>query len=320
MISGGMGDADITLRHIVRQHPEALVQALGVQGRVEIVGWLDTQVTALERRLDKALGLRLDGALRAVHVEFEYKLTKGIGRRLYEYQALFHLGCSRDAPDKPVPPIESLVVVLTGRKKPRPADARHRTGWPERRWSGLRYRVDAVYQRTVEELRARGSTLWLVFTPLARDATIEAVRSVIEELRARVSDREELADLYAALLVMADVDPWGHTLREEIAAMLESRSKDLIEVSKTLRDAFDRGILKGREEGIERGIEKGRQEAVEKMLYRLFMRRLGRAMTEREQQALAARAHTQDPEEVEDRALSLEGEALAAWLLDSSAK
>lgn len=307
-----MGDADITLRHILRQHPEALIQALDVKGRVEIVGWLDTQVTAVERRLDKALGLRVEGELRALHVEFEYELATNMGRRVYEYQALFNLGCSREAPAEPAPPIESLIVVLTGRTKPWPADGEHRTSWPERKWSGIHFQIDAVYQRTIEELRSRGSVLWLVFTPLARDATLEAVRRVVEDLRARVPDVEELADLYAALLVMADVDPWGYHLREEIAAMLETGSKDLIEVSKTLRDAFDKGI--------EKGIEKGRREGIEKMLRRIFMRRLGRALTEREQQALEARARAQDPEEVEDRALSLEGEALAAWLLDPSAK
>jgi hypothetical protein len=78
-------------------------------------------------------------------------------------------------------------------------------------------------------LMARGSVLWLVFVPLARDATVEAVRRVVAELRARVSDPAERADLYAA------------------------------------------------------------------------------------------RARVQDPEEVEDRALALEGEALAAWLLDPNA-
>ena len=312
-----MGSADITLRHIVRQHPEALVDAMGIDQPVEIVGWLDTQVTALERRLDKALGLRVAGELRALHVEFEYELIASIGRRLHEYQALFSLGRMPGAPDAPAPPIESLVVVLTGRKKPWPPYGRHRTGWPEQRWSGLHYRIDAVYQRTVAELRARESVLWLVFVPLARDATRAAVREVIGELRARVKDPEELGDLLAALLMMADVDPWQYRFREEIAAMVEETSVDLMQVSKTLRDAFEKGI----EQGIEKGIEKGRRETALELLRRLFVQRMGRPLTELEQRALAERT-ARDGDgtfDAQSHALSLEGEALAAWLLDPRA-
>jgi hypothetical protein len=96
----------------------------------------------------------------------------------------------------------------------------------------------------------------------------------------------------------------GYNLREEIAAMLQDEGMELIKASKTLRETFQKGEKKG----------------IEKMLRRLFLRRLGRPLTEEEQQALVARARVQDPEEVEDRALSLEGEALAAWLLDPNAR
>lgn len=61
------------------------------------------------------------------------------------------------------------------------------------------------------------------------------------------------------------------------------------------------------------------REGVERMLRRLFARRVGRELTQAEQQALSARAHAGDPEAVEDRALTLEGERLASWLLDPNA-
>jgi hypothetical protein len=301
-----MGTADITLRHIVRSHPEALVQVLGIaiERRVEVVGWIDTQVTALERRLDKALGLRIDGELRALQTEFEVALrVERMDRRVCDYQAMFRLGRSVQAPAQPRPPIESLVVVLTGRRKPWPKVRRVRISWPEGKWAGHRYRIDAVYQRTVAELMARGSVLWLVFVPLA----VEAVRRVVAELRARVSDPAERADLYAAFLVMASLDPWGYHLREETAAMLQDDYSEMLKASATVREWYGQGV------------KKGRRQAIETMLRRLFLRRLGRPLTEQEQQALVARARVQDPEEVEDRALALEGEALAAWLLDPNA-
>jgi predicted transposase YdaD len=321
-----VGSADITLRHIVRSHPEALVEAMEIQARVEVVGWFDTQVTALERRLDKALVLRMDGALRALQAEFEVTLRIAqMDRRVREYQSLFHLGRSAGDPEQPQPPIESVVVVLTGRRKPWPTVRKVRISWPEGRWAGHRYRIDAVYQRTVAELMARGSVLWLVFTPLARDANVPALRKVVAALRARVADPAERADLYAALLVMAELDPWGYAMRKEIEAMLQDDDgMQLIRLSKTLSDAFARGKEEGVEEGVKqgvkKGVKKGRRQAIETMLRRLFLRRLGRPLTEEEQQALVQRARQQDPEEVEDRALSLEGEALAAWLLDPEAR
>jgi hypothetical protein len=98
--------------------------------------------------------------------------------------------------------------------------------------------------------------------------------------------------------------------------MLQDESMELIKLSPTLREAFEEGEKKG----IEKGVKKGRRQAIEMMLCRLFSRRLGRPLTEQEQRALVDRARVQDPQEVEDRALSLEGEALAAWLLDPNAK
>ena len=145
-----------------------------------------------------------------------------------------------------------------------------------------------------------------MFVPLARDATAEAVRRVVAELRARVPLFEERAEMYAL----------GYHLREEIEAMLQDEGMDeLFKVSPTLQRTFEQGKKKGREEGLQKGLQKG----IELMLRRLFVRRLGRPLTEMEQRALSGKARKQDPGAVEDRALSLEGEALAAWLLDPNA-
>ncbi|AUX23213.1 uncharacterized protein SOCEGT47_037360 [Sorangium cellulosum] len=58
-----------------------------------------------------------------------------------------------------MPPIERVSVVLSlGRRRRLPATAERRAAWPGRPCSGSHFRVDAVYQRTVGELRARGRT------------------------------------------------------------------------------------------------------------------------------------------------------------------
>jgi flagellar biosynthesis/type III secretory pathway protein FliH len=135
------------------------------------------------------------------------------------------------------------------------------------------------------------------------------MRAVVKEMRARVPRDDERADLFAALLVLAEVDPWGHTLRKEIEAMLRESTFDMMTVSKTLRDAYEAGQREGIEQGLEKGIEKG----VERMLRGLFAKRLHRALTARERKVLAARA-TSAPDEAQEKVLALEGEALAAWL------
>jgi hypothetical protein len=296
-----MGDADITLRHLSRRHAEAIARTYA-SGAIEIVRWADTQVTAVERRLDKTLLVRRARRLHALEIEIQYRYERDLPDRVHEYQGLCRMAFRDAQPAVPPPPMETVVILLTGRRAPWPRERALRTGWRGRKFSGTRFRIDAVYQRTVAQLVARGSPFWLAFTPLARDATPEAMRRVVAMLRAQVPDADARCDLLAALLVLADVDPWGHTLRPEIQAMIDQEPTDLIKISKTLRDAYDLGAR----EGLEKGIQQ--------MLRDLFATRLNRALTARERKALSTRA-AQNPKQAQKQALALEGEALAAWLL-----
>jgi hypothetical protein len=65
--------------------------------------------------------------------------------------------------------------------------------------------------------------------------------------------------------------------------------------------------------------EMGAQEMAQHMLRSLFAKRLHRALTAREDAALAARAASA-PEEAQDKVLALEGEALATWLLSDTGR
>ncbi|MFO0755344.1 MAG: hypothetical protein U0359_02560 [Byssovorax sp.] len=317
-----MGDADITLRHITRRYAEALARPYVPEGPLEILGWADTQLTALERRLDRTLLVRLGGKAHALGIELEYRYEPDLPDRIHEYQGLFRMAQRAERSAERPPPIESVVILLTGRRAPWPEEKSLRTGWRGRRFSGTRFRVDAVYQRTVAELEARASPFWLAFAPLARDASATRMRAVIDSIRRDVPPTEDRWELFAALLVMADVDPWGHNLRKEIEVMIRREPVDMIQVSKTLRDAYERGRHEGIELGEQRGIELGEHRGLEKgiqqMLRGLLARRLHRALTAREQEALAARVAI-DPELVQDKALALEGEALASWLRGESA-
>ncbi|XXR49720.1 hypothetical protein WMF29_06875 [Sorangium sp. So ce381] len=48
-----------------------------------------------------------------------------------------------------------------------------------------------------------------MFAPLARDATLAALRQIVAEIHTGAATPEERAELYTALLVMATIDPWG---------------------------------------------------------------------------------------------------------------
>jgi hypothetical protein len=318
-----MGKIDIALRHVAQRHPEHLIRPLLAPGlSLEIGAWIETQLTTLERRLDKTLAVRVAGALRLVHLEFQAELTAAVPYRIFEYGALLlialracgerGLGPPPEAPQDepaappgPLPPIEAVVIVLGGRREPWPSMGEYRTGWPEAEFSGVRFRIEAVYQRTVAELLAREGALWLVFASLAVDASVDRMHEVIDAIREREPDDVERAELYAALLQLAELDPWGHNLRKEIAMMVEAIDQEIIMESETLREVFEKGEEKGTEKGIE------------KTLRGLFARRIGRELTTAEQRALAAQARTQDGEPAVQAALDLEGEALVRWLLGS---
>ncbi|WP_434041650.1 MULTISPECIES: hypothetical protein [Sorangium] len=308
-----MGDADITLRHLARRRPEDLVRAFVPEGRpVEVLGWVDSQVTNIERRLDKALRLRVDGEPRVLHVEFCFALRDDVPDRVFEYLGFLFAALRLEAPGEPVPPIETVAVVLSGRKRRLPATGKRRIAWPGRPFSGAHFRVDAVYQRTIKELRARGSVLWLVFAPLARDATAAALREVVAEIHTAAATAEERAELYTALLVMAAIDPWGHTLRKELIVMVEDKEEGLLRRTPIIGEM----IIEAEQRGELRGEERGEQKAIAALLGRLFARRLGRRPTADEERSIVERARALGPGEVEDALLDLDGEALVRWLAE----
>ncbi|AUX41255.1 hypothetical protein SOCE26_026650 [Sorangium cellulosum] len=308
-----MGDADITLRHIARRRPEDLARAFVPGGRaVEVLGWVDTQVTKLERRLDKALHLRVEGEPRVLHVEFCFALRRDVPDLVFEYLGFLFSALRAEGAGEPVPPIESVAVVLSGRRRRLPAVGKRRTAWPGRRFSGTHFRIDAVYQRTVGELRARGSVLWLVFAPLARDASVAAMREVIADIAAGASTHEERAELFTAFLIMATIDPWGHNLQKELVTMVEDKEEGLLRRTPIIGEM----IIEAEQRGEQRGKQRGKEEAVVELLGRLFARRVGRRPTTEEEGSILARARVLGPGEVEDALLDLEGDALVRWLAE----
>jgi hypothetical protein len=93
-----MGDADITLRHLTRRHAEALARHYIPAGPFEILGWADTQVTCVERRLVKTLLLRLSWRRHALQIEFVYRYDPDLPERVHDYRGLTRMAFRAERP------------------------------------------------------------------------------------------------------------------------------------------------------------------------------------------------------------------------------
>lgn len=310
-----MGQYDIALRHVVQQQITALAAGIAPDFPVESASWLETQLTALERRSDKALELRGAGQRRLLHVEFLVDPRSDLDFDMFEYSSMLVISLYTEAKAQAggklaaieIPPIKSVAIVLSGRARPWPRTGQYRTSWPESgAFTGHQFQIEPVYQRTVEELMARPGAFWLVFTPLATNANVDFMRRVIEEIRCREPGQKERGELYTALLVMAELDPWGHGLRKEIEMLVQEMDLESIMASETLRNAYQDGEAKG--------LLKGVEQCKEVMLRTLLARRLHRELTPEEQGLLSTRLPTLDPEHAASVVLDLSADALLAWL------
>lgn len=246
-------DVDLALRHVAHRFPEDLARAL-LPTASSLTGcvWHDTQVTARERRMDKSLFVVADDVPRVEHVEWMLRWSRDLLLRMYEYHALTTLALHDAAKrGERVPRVRSTIVLLSGRReKPWPTTVQFRTTPEGERFSGLRVHVEAVYQRTLAELAARGSPFWMVFAPLAADATPEAMPTVVRDLKKRVP-RVRFEELAVAMTVLADADGRARGLRDAITAQLP---EELVMQSWV----YTQGKQKGLEEGKQKGLEEGR--------------------------------------------------------------
>jgi hypothetical protein len=292
-------DVDLVLRHVSRQFPEALARALIATRDPLVVGsWIDTQVSGRQRRLDRALAVTIGGRRCLLHVEWQLNMTAEVAFRVYEYNVLLSLAQADKTPVGQEPLlVESVVVLFGGREQPWPAEGEYRTSRPEVRFSGVRFRIEPVYQSTIAELMARGSPLWLIFAPLAVDADEQSLPPVIDALRAQTSARE-LEELGVAMAVLADADKRQRGLRGVITSLLP---EEVVMESWIYK--------KGKQEGLEQGLEKGLGP-----LAHQFERRLARALTSAERGVLVRRLGSLGPERLGDLVIDFSPEALAAWL------
>jgi hypothetical protein len=258
-----MSEVDAALRQVSRRFPDALARALTKPtATVRDARWIETQLSSRRRSLDRALEVAVDGRTIVHHVEWAWRWRRTLPYRIFEYHTMLAMALHADRKHL-APPIESTLVLLSGRERPWPTLARHATSPREEPFSGVHFRVDAVYQQKVSSLRARGSELWLAFAPLAVDADARGLSSVARELTERVTDEDRLADLAAAMVVLAENDARRRGLDAAVATFFP---KELVMRNSiyTAGKAAGRaeGLDLGRAEGLDLGLTRGRAEGL----------------------------------------------------------
>jgi hypothetical protein len=305
-------DFDQALRHASRQFPSEVARVLlRTRRRIEPMEWAETQVTARQRRLDRALSLRVDGERTVLHVDWSLRMTGKTPLRVFEYSSLTALALADEArgrPRKKPPPIESVVVVLSGREERWPSRGEYRTSPPGKPFSGVRFRIEAVYQRTVAQLRARGP-FWMIFAPLAADADATKLARVVDELRARISP-EAFDELGLAMATLAEADKRKRGFRDVVRSLLPT---ELVMQSWIFKEGRKEGKAEGRKEGKVEGRKQGLAKGLQPLVH-LFERRLGRSLTPDERARLAKRLRADGPEKLGDVVLDLSTAELSAWL------
>jgi hypothetical protein len=204
------------------------------------------------------------------------------------------------------PAIESVVVVLTGPKRKMPEVGEYRTSPKGKPFSGVRFRIERIYQRTIAEVASMGSALWMIFAPLAADADPEKLGAILAKLRAETSE-DAFTELGVAMAVVADADQRARGYREVILSLLPRELK--------MRSGFYREVL---EEGRQQGRVEGRVEGLMPLLFQ-FERRLNRKLSERERVTLLERFDALGAKRLGDVVLDLSTDELASWLATSDA-
>jgi len=164
-----MGEIDIALRHLATQHSAALAATYVDSGEVEVKGWSESQMTWSERRLDKALELKVNGRRVLLHLEFQTEWRTELAWRVFEYQAMLALAHIEAGHADP-PAIHSVVILLGGPAEVKAGVHSYGIGWDGRPFNGVHFHVDRIDLLTVADLAKRPGAFWLALTPLTRDA------------------------------------------------------------------------------------------------------------------------------------------------------
>lgn len=318
-------DIDTMLRYVSRPHAHTLSRNLfGTQDPIVEARWVESQLAARQRRVDRAMVVKLQDEHRWQHIEWTERLTRDVRVRVYEYNHLLVMAAHADAEAAHVPgqprvkpvTVDSIVVVLTGPKQGLPKTGTYRTSARNGRFSGVRFGIEAIYLRTVAEIDAMNSVFWLIFVPLAIDADEQALVRTIETLRTRTNPRH-FDDLLAAMFTIAKLKKD----RPNFLTVIESATRRPRMIFRN--ELTDKWTREGKEFGRKIGLVEGRKEGLAKareeqhaLLRGLVERRVRRPLTNDEKARFDAWCNQKGgAKEIANAVIDLSADELVARLM-----
>ncbi|MDX9719761.1 MAG: hypothetical protein RBU37_03375 [Myxococcota bacterium] len=258
----GIQVVDRALRHWGSCFPSAAAKPfLGAISKVESVRWTETQLSGLDRRMDKVLCVKGEKGTQLLHLEFQKRWEAAIPFRIFEYAALLHL--ARPLEEEQVAlPVRSVVILLSGPKRLQRTHQVYTWGW-EAGSNQVVFELEPIYQLTLEDLKKREPPWW-AFAPWAKDASVEGIEKLLQTLlasaqtgvEAKPLEARQASEIVAVMAVLAEQTP----ARLGIEAFILSSMEELLMSSALWERAVEKGRLAGLVEGREEGRVEGRQE------------------------------------------------------------
>src|SRR5579884_65185 len=238
---------DFLMKTLVGTNPQHLVSLLlpGAQYESE----LNPQLQSHTIEADLLYTILWNGRKAILHVEFQRRGDSNMGRRLWEYNAQTSINTGL--------PVCSFVIYL--KRDGKVVESPYKMVLPDNEVAHhFNYRTVKLWELPAEVFKQADVSGLLPLLPLTRGtAKRELVEDMITSLDS--ADKNELLALGFAFAALVLTKPDDRNWLEERATMLE----DILEESWFYQEMVEKGLAKGRQQGLQQELQKLRKILVD---------------------------------------------------------
>jgi hypothetical protein len=250
-VAVGMGETDVTFRHLLRDLPQPILRLAFPRNRLVPLGPLDPSVDKPRQRTsDNLFRVRHGAREAAVHVEVEREWRAEIARRLFEYASSAMVATRL--------PVWSVVVLLRPGGRPPSGTGVYRIPGIAGDVIQFRYQVVPLWRLDAHRMRTELGLQGAPFCVAMRGADERFVRTVARDVLAdrTLTERDRRSTMQLLYIVSAAI-LGSETARRifHVESIIQDPS-----VQELIREWEDKGRAKGRSEGRTEGRAEGRTE------------------------------------------------------------